>query len=72
MNRLSPQESYADNIRHKIEERGECIVSHAEVRALCAEELATTDKWNAVAQLAIAERWSFTFFPDGSVRFARF
>lgn len=72
MNRLSPQESYVDHIRQKIGERGECIVSRVEVRALCAEELATPNTWNAIAGLAIAERWSFTFFPDGSVRFARF
>jgi hypothetical protein len=72
MNRLRPQESYVDNLRQKIEERGECIVSGVEVRALWAEDLAAADTWNAIAQLAIAEHWSFTFFPDGSVRFAPF
>jgi hypothetical protein len=72
MDHLSPQTPHADKIRREIEERGECIVSRAEARTLWAQEFSAADKWNAIAQFAIAEQWSFTFFPDGSVRFAPF
>lgn len=38
---------------------------------LCPEGESATNQWNAIAKIAIDEGWSFTFFPNGSVRFAK-
>jgi len=67
----NPQEkTLIVKIRQEIDERGECVVTRRESRMLWTG--LPTDEWNAVAGLAIAEHWSFTFLPDGSVRFAKF
>lgn len=71
MDPVSHQKSHADQIREEIEERGESIVSAAEIRMLC-EELRSANPWNALVQLALPAHWSFTFLPDGRVRLASF
>ena len=52
----------------------------AQALAALAEELAPQSghgavpgerQWNLIAKIAINEHWSFTFFPDGRVRFAK-
>lgn len=68
----SPHEkTFVDKIRQEIEDRGSCVVTRTESRMLWGG-LSAADDWNAIAGLAIAEHWSFTFLPDGSVRFANF
>ncbi|HVF70603.1 MAG TPA: hypothetical protein VM940_03250 [Chthoniobacterales bacterium] len=56
-------------IRAAIEQRGEAILSPADVQSL-AGEASGRSGWTMIAALATAGGWSFTFFPNGSVRFA--
>ena len=64
--------SQVEKIRNEIEEYGESIVGCDELRVLCLGELVQNGQWEAIAKISINEGWSFTFFPDGSVRFAKF
>jgi len=61
--------SQVEKIKEEIQAYGESIVAHEQLRVLCAD-LTVSDQWNAIAKIAITEGWSFTFFPNGSVRFA--
>jgi hypothetical protein len=63
-------QSEIERIRGEIKDSGESIVACEELRVLCAEEVPVSNQWNAIAKIAINEKWSFTFFPSGSVRFA--
>lgn len=56
-------------IREEIRDYGESIVSGAQLRILCGD-VATSAEWGQIAKIAIDERWAFTFFPNGDVRFA--
>ena len=62
--------SQVERIRREVKDTGESIVGCEELRVLCADDVAVSDQWDAIAKIALNERWSFTFFPDGSVRFA--
>lgn len=57
-------------MRHDVQLRGECIVPYDELNTLCAEAIPPRNQWEEIAKIAIDEGWSFTFFPDRSVRFA--
>jgi hypothetical protein len=63
--------SQIEKIQGAIEEVGESIVSCAELRLLCDDKALAHNQWNAVARIAINEAWRFTYFPNGSVRFAK-
>jgi len=63
--------SQIETMRHDIQLRGECIVPYDELSTLCAEAIPPRNQWEEIAKIAIDEGWSFTFFPDRSVRFAR-
>jgi hypothetical protein len=56
-------------IRAEIEAQGESIANCTKLLALCPE-VAISGQWGEIAKIAIAEKWSFTFFPNGDVRFA--
>ena len=56
-------------IRAEIEAYGESIANCAKLLVLCPE-VAVSGQWGEIAKIAISERWSFTFFPNGDVRFA--
>jgi len=56
-------------IRAEIQANGESIANCAKLLLLC-REVATSGQWEEIAKIAIREKWSFTFFPDGDVRFA--
>jgi hypothetical protein len=56
-------------IREEILSRGESIANCAKLLVLCPE-VAISGQWGEIARIAITERWSFTFFPNGDVRFA--
>ena len=58
-------------MRDQIGEYGESILGSEELSVLCADELSASGQWNCIAKLAIDEAWSFTFFPNGNVRFAK-
>jgi len=58
-------------LRSEIERAGEALLEPGEITALCQSEISDDSKWNFIAGLAINEGWSFTFFPDDSVRFAK-
>jgi hypothetical protein len=58
-------------MRAAIEAMGESIVTCDELLVLCEDEVLASNQWNAIARIAIEEEWSFTYFPDGSVRFAK-
>jgi hypothetical protein len=56
-------------IREEIRNNGESIANCARLLVLCPE-VAISGQWGEIAKIAIAEKWSFTFFPNGDVRFA--
>jgi hypothetical protein len=56
-------------IREEIRSKGESIANCAKLLALCPE-VAISGQWGEIAKIAIVEKWSFTFFPNGDVRFA--
>ena len=62
--------SQIETLRHDVQVYGECIVSYDELGALCSDAVPPINYWEAIAKIAIDEGWSFTFFPDRSVRFA--
>jgi hypothetical protein len=68
--RLSLQ-AQIERMRAAIEAMGESIVTCDELLVLCEDEVLASNQWNAIARIAIEEEWSFTYFPDGSVRFAK-
>jgi hypothetical protein len=61
--------SQVATIRAEIMTHGESIANCAKLLALCPE-VAISGQWGEIAKIAIAENWSFTFFPNGDVRFA--
>jgi hypothetical protein len=63
-------EALVYRIRHEIAQNGEAIVGETELDALAGERSGRA-QWNMIAKIAIAEHWSFTFFPNGNVRFAK-
>ena len=62
--------SQIERLRHNVQVYGECIVPYGELGALCSDAVTPVNYWEAIAKIAIDEGWSFTFFPDRSVRFA--
>jgi hypothetical protein len=56
-------------IRAEILARGESIANCAKLLALCPD-VAISGQWGEIAKIAIVERWSFSFFPNGDGRFA--
>ena len=64
-------ESQIETMRRDVQIRGECIVSYDALSSLCADALPPRNQWEEIAKIAIDEGWSFTFFPDRSVRFAK-
>jgi hypothetical protein len=61
--------SQVATIREEIRTCGESIANCAKLLVLCPE-VAVSGQWGEIAKIAINERWSFTFFPNGDVRFA--
>jgi hypothetical protein len=58
-------------MRAEIERSGETLLDSGELNLLCRGEIPDGYRWKMVAEIAIDEGWSFTFFPDDSVRFAK-
>lgn len=58
-------------MRTEIEQVGETLLEPGELNLLCKGELSEDHRWNTIAEIAINEGWSFTFFPDDSVLFAK-
>jgi len=65
----SALESQIETMRRDVQLRGECIVPYHEIRALCEQACPPRNQWEEIAKIAINEGWSFTFYPDRSVRF---
>jgi hypothetical protein len=55
-------------IREEIRVSGRSIANCAKLLVLCPE-VAISGQWGEIAKIAIAERWSFTYFPNGDVCF---
>ena len=73
MDTFSPAEEAMPNsqvvmIREEIRTCGESIANCAKLLVLCPE-VAVSGQWGEIAKIAITEKWSFTFFPNGDVRF---
>jgi hypothetical protein len=58
-------------MRAQIEQSGETLLDPGELNLLCSGEIFAGHRWKSIAEIAINEGWSFTFFPDDSVRFAK-
>ena len=58
-------------MRAEIEQSGETLLEFSELNLLCRGGILDRDRWKVVAEIAINEGWSFTFFPDDSVRFSK-
>jgi hypothetical protein len=58
-------------MRTEIEQSGEILLEPGELNLLCNGEISGDHRWNTIAEIAMNEGWSFTFFPDDSVRFAK-
>ena len=56
-------------IRDEIRAHGESVATCGKQILLCPH-VATSGQWNEIARIAITEKWSFSFFPNGDVRFA--
>ena len=56
-------------IRDEILSQGESIASCGKLLLLCPD-VAISGQWGEIAKIAIVEKWSFSFFPNGDVRFA--
>jgi hypothetical protein len=61
--------SQVATIREEIRTYGESIANCAKLLVLCPD-VAISGQWGEIAKIAISEQWSFTFFPNGDVRFA--
>jgi hypothetical protein len=57
-------------VREEISSHGESIVDCAKLLVLCRGVAGLGGQWDEIAKIAIKEKWSFTFLPDGDVRFA--
>jgi len=57
-------------IREEIRVNGQSIADCTKLLALCPE-VSTSGQWGEIAKIAIDERWSFTFLPNGDVCFAK-
>jgi hypothetical protein len=71
---LSPTEGATLNvqvatIREEIKAYGESMADCSKLLVMCPE-VAVSGQWGEIAKIAIVEKWSFTFFPNGDVRFA--
>jgi hypothetical protein len=58
-----------ETIRKEILSSGESIANCAKLLVLCPD-VSISGQWGEIARIAITERWSFSFFPNGDVRFA--
>ena len=58
-------------MRAQIEQSGETLLEPEELNLLYRGELSEDLRWKTIAEIAINEDWSFTFFPDDRVRFAK-
>lgn len=58
-------------MRAEIEQSGETLLELGELNLLHRGELSEDQRWKTITEIAIKEGWSFTFFPDDSVRFAK-
>lgn len=58
-------------IRAEIERSGETLLGPGELNLLCRGEIQEIHRWKMIAEIAVNEGWSFTFFPDDSVRFVK-
>ena len=58
-------------MRAEIERSGETLLQPGELNLLCRGEILDIQRWKMVAEIAVNEGWSFTFFSDDSVRFSK-
>jgi hypothetical protein len=67
----SPVKAQVEQIRRDVEKTGECVASSEDLRVLCVDEVAFTDQFDRVSDIAQQEGWTFAFQTNGSVRFAK-
>jgi len=58
-------------MRAEIEQVGETLLEPGELNLLRLGEISEDHRWNMISEIAINEGWSFTFFADDTVRFAK-
>ncbi len=74
LEQLSPSQQALLNIqvatiREEILIYGESTANCVKLLVLCPD-VAISGQWGEIAKIAITEQWSFSFFPNGDVRFA--
>ena len=58
-------------MRTEIEQSGEALLEPGELNLFHRDELSEDQRWKTIAKIAMTEGWSFTFFPDDTVRFSK-
>ena len=58
-------------MRTEIEQAGETLLDPKELDLLPGDHSSDDPRWQAIVEIASREGWSFTFFPDDRVRFAK-
>src|ERR1039457_1130380 len=61
--------SQVRRIRAEIQAQGASTVNGEQLRLLCPD-VSVSGQWNEIAKISMVEGWSFTFFPNGSIRLA--
>ena len=58
-------------MRTEIDQAGETLLAPEELDLLRGDDSSDDQIWKAIVEIASREGWSFTFFPDDRVRFAK-
>ena len=58
-------------MRTEIEQSGETLLDPEDLDLFQENNWSDDQRWKAIVDIASQEGWSFTFFPDDRVRFAK-
>ena len=58
-------------MRAEIEQSGETVLEPGELNLLDRAEVSEDQRWKTITEIAVNEGWSFTFFPDDTIRFSK-
>jgi len=70
MHELPSFASQLEAIRSEIARAGEALVEWERLQLLCSDDMSVSKQFMCIAEVARAEKWSFAFLPNRSIRFA--